>query len=293
MTTAPRATITQWVAGARPRTLPAAVVPVAVGTLAVRPYEVHVWRAVLALIVALALQVGTNFANDYSDGIRGTDERRVGPVRLVGQGLAAPGAVRIAAIASFGLAAIAGLAICSMTTFWLIPFGIAAVLAGWLYTGGPRPYGYLGLGEVFVFVFFGLLATVGSTYIQLLRAPSFIWPAAAGVGLLATILLEANNLRDITGDTASGKKTIAVRLGRRRAGFCVVALCIGVCVTIIATAIVRPWAALALLGLPPLVPLCRLAMSSAEGADLLPMLPAAARAQLLVGALLAVGLGNA
>lgn len=293
MSVAPRATISQWIAGARPRTLPAAVVPVVVGTLAVRPYEVHERRAALALIVALALQVGTNFANDYSDGIRGTDERRVGPVRLVGQGLATPSAVRAAALGAYGVAAIAGIAICAMTTFWLLPFGIAAVLAGWFYTGGPRPYGYLGLGEVFVFAFFGLLATVGSAYIQLLSVPSVVWPAAVAVGLLATILLEANNLRDIRGDTTAGKRTVAVRLGRPAAGRFVVVLCVGVAVAIVITAIERPWAAVALLGLLPLVPLCRLALSPAEGPDLLPMLPAAARAQLLVGALLAVGLGNA
>ncbi len=290
---APRATVKQWVAGARPRTLPAAIVPVAVGTLAVRPYEVHETRVVLALIVALALQVGTNFANDYSDGIRGTDERRVGPIRLVGQGLASPGAVRSAALGSYAVAAAAGVAICFMTSFWLLPFGIAAVLAGWLYTGGPRPYGYLGLGEVFVFLFFGLMATAGSAYIQLLRVPSVVWPAAVAVGLLATILLEANNLRDITGDTAAGKRTIAVRLGRTSAGRFVVVLCVGVAVAIVLAGLQRPWALIALLGLPPLVPLCRLSLSSAEGADLLPMLPSAARAQLLVGALLAVGLGNA
>ena len=293
MTSSPRATLTEWVAGARPRTLPAAIVPVAVGTLAVRPYEVFGTRAALALIVALALQVGTNFANDYSDGIRGTDERRVGPIRLVGQGLASPGAVRAAALASFGVAAVAGIAICAMTSFWLLPFGVAAVLAGWFYTGGPRPYGYLGLGEVFVFAFFGLLATAGSAYIQVLRVPTVVWPAAVAVGLLATILLEANNLRDINGDTTAGKRTVAVRLGRKAAGRFVVVLCVGVALAVILVGMERPWALLALLGLPPLVPLCRLALSPAEGVDLLPMLPSAARAQLVVGALLAVGLGNA
>ena len=227
--------------------------------------------------MALALQIGTNYANDYSDGIRGTDQRRVGPVRLVGQGLASPNAVRWAAMASFLVAMVAGLIICSMTTYWLLPFGAAAVLAGWLYTGGPRPYGYLGLGEVFVFVFFGLLATVGSSYIELLN----------------TILLEANNLRDITGDTVSGKRTIAVRLGRVRAGYFVVVLCVGVAAGIALATLWRPWAAVAFLGLGPLVPLCRLALSDAQGPELLAMLPAAARAQLLVGALLAVGLANA
>ena len=293
MTIESRATLKQWVAGARPRTLPAAIVPVVVGTMAVRPYEVHESRALLALIVALALQIGTNYANDYSDGIRGTDQRRVGPVRLVGQGLASPNAVRWAAMASFLVAMVAGLIICSMTTYWLLPFGAAAVLAGWLYTGGPRPYGYLGLGEVFVFVFFGLLATVGSSYIELLNIPTVVWPAAVTVGLLATILLEANNLRDITGDTVSGKRTIAVRLGRVRAGYFVVVLCVGVAAGIALATLWRPWAGVAFLGLGPLVPLCRLALSDAQGPELLAMLPAAARAQLLVGALLAVGLANA
>lgn len=293
MTSAPRATLRQWVAGARPRTLPAAIVPVVVGTLAVRPYAVLAGRAALALIVALALQVGTNFANDYSDGVRGTDDRRVGPVRLVGQGLARPRAVRRAAFVAFGVAMAAGLVLCALTTYWLVPFGAAAVLAGWLYTGGPRPYGYLGLGELFVFAFFGLLATAGSAFVQLERVPALVWPAAVAVGLLATILLEANNLRDIAGDTTSGKRTVAVRLGRRRAGHFVVLLCLAVAGAILVTATFRPWAALALLGLPPLVPLCRLALSDAEGPALLPMLPAAARAQLLVGALLAVGLVNA
>ena len=293
MTIESRATLKQWVAGARPRTLPAAIVPVVVGTIAVRPYEVHESRALLALIVALALQIGTNYANDYSDGIRGTDQRRVGPVRLVGQGLASPNAVRWAAMASFLVAMVAGLIICSMTTYWLLPFGAAAVLAGWLYTGGPRPYGYLGLGEVFVFVFFGLLATVGSSYIELLSIPTVVWPAAVTVGLMATILLEANNLRDITGDTVSGKRTIAVRLGRVRAGYFVVVLCVGIAAGIALVTLWRPWAAVAFLGLGPLVPLCRLALSDAQGPELLAMLPAAARAQLLVGALLAVGLANA
>lgn len=281
----------RWVAGARPRTLPAAIVPVVVGTLSVKPGPILLGRALLAGIVALALQIGTNYANDYSDGVRGTDRARVGPVRLVGQGLASPKSVRAAALASFLVAGVAGLALCAMTTWWLVPLGVAAVLAGWFYTGGPKPYGYLGLGEVFVFVFFGLVATVGSAYVQAMAVPPVAWPAAVAVGLLATVLLEANNLRDIEGDRASHKRTVASRLGRTRGGYLVVVLVVGAGVAIVACALWHPWAALALVGLIPAIPLASLALSSASGRDLLPMLPAAARTQIAVGALLAVTLG--
>ena len=243
--------------------------------------------------MALAIQIGTNYANDYSDGIRGTDDARVGPVRLTASGLASPGAVKRAALLAFAVAGVVGLGLAWATSWWILLVGAACLLAGWFYTGGPRPYGYAGLGEVFVFAFFGLLATAGSAYIQVLRVPTVVWPAAVAVGLLATILLEANNLRDINGDTTAGKRTVAVRLGRKAAGRFVVVLCVGVALAVILVGMERPWALLALLGLPPLVPLCRLALSPAEGVDLLPMLPSAARAQLVVGALLAVGLGNA
>ena len=190
-----------------------------------------VWRALCALVVALAVQVGTNYANDYADGIRGTDAARVGPLRLVASGLASPAAVRGAALGAFGVAGVAGLALAAATTWWLVPVGAACMAAGWLYTGGPRPYGYLGLGEVFVFVFFGVVATVGSAFVQYghLWGPPvaiatakehFDWLlalwAAVPVGLLATALLEANNLRDIDGDAVANKRTLAVRLGRRR-----------------------------------------------------------------------------
>jgi 1,4-dihydroxy-2-naphthoate octaprenyltransferase len=203
-----------WVLGSRPRTLPASVVPVVVGT-AVAGAGGHAvwWRAVLAAVVALALQVGTNYANDYSDGIRGTDEDRVGPVRLVASGLKTAGEVKRAAILAFGLAAAAGLVLAAVASWWLLLVGAASIAAGYLYTGGPRPYGYAGLGELFVFVFFGLVATVGTAYVQLERITGLAVLAAVPVGLLAVAMLVVNNLRDIAGDEVSGKRTLAVRLG--------------------------------------------------------------------------------
>lgn len=280
----------KWVKGARPRTLPAAVVPVLVGTLLVRPQEILFSRMALAGVVALSLQIGTNYANDYSDGIRGSDEVRVGPVRLVGQKLASPRAVKTAAVLSFSLAALAGLVLCALSSWWLILPGVAAVGAGWLYTGGPKPYGYLGLGELFVFLFFGVVATVGSTFVQHRSIPAVAWIAAIPVGLLATALLEANNLRDIDGDVDSAKRTLAVRLGRARASWLFIASYIGVAFGVIACGVVRPWSLLALLGLILAIPSCQLALSEARGKALLPMLQAAGRTQLVVGVVLAVGL---
>ncbi|MGH9153377.1 MAG: 1,4-dihydroxy-2-naphthoate polyprenyltransferase, partial [Acidimicrobiales bacterium] len=187
-----------WVAGARPRTLPAAVVPVLVGTaVAFTQGGVVWWRALLALVVSVAIQVGTNYANDYSDGVRGTDDVRVGPPRLVASKLAAPRSVLRAAIASFAVAGLAGLALAAATTWWLLLVGAASFAAGWLYTGGPKPYGYYGLGELFVFVFFGLVATAGSTYVQTEEVTGLSLAAAVPVGFRATALLVVNNLRDI------------------------------------------------------------------------------------------------
>jgi 1,4-dihydroxy-2-naphthoate octaprenyltransferase len=258
--------------------------------MAIRPAPLLWGRVLLAGIVALALQVGTNYANDYSDGIRGTDHSRVGPVRLVGQQLASPGAVLAAALGSFAVAGLAGLLLCALSTWWLLVPGVLAALAGWFYTGGSNPYGYLGLGELFVFVFFGLLATAGSGYVQHETLPALLWILAVPVGLLATALLEANNLRDIDGDAQSGKRTLAVRLGRRRAGWLYVGSMCGVAIGIIVAACWRPAALLGLLGLLLAVAPCRLALSTASGRELLPMLKATGRAQLVVGLLLAAGL---
>jgi 1,4-dihydroxy-2-naphthoate octaprenyltransferase len=203
-----------WLA-ARPATLAASVSPVLAGT-AVAAHDGHVRTlpGLGALVVAVAIQVGTNYANDYSDHVRGTDRRRVGPIRAAASGVVAPGTVRAAALVAFGVAAMVGLAVSLATNPLLLLFGALAVAAGWLYTGGPRPYGYLGLGELFVFVFFGLLATAGTTYVHELRVPPAAWAAGGATGLLACAILALNNLRDIDTDAQAGKRTLAVRLGR-------------------------------------------------------------------------------
>src|SRR3954469_14825172 len=208
------ATPAQWIEGARPRTLPAAISPVLVGTGAAAYLDGFVWwKALLALFVALSLQVGVNYANDYSDGIRGTDENRVGPLRLVGSGSKKPKQVLAAAGLCFGAAAVAGLILAAVSSWWIILIGAFAILAGWFYTGGSRPYGYRALGEISVFVFFGLVSVVGTAYVQLEGLPWAVWVAAVPVGLLSCSMLVVNNLRDIPGDRASGKRTLAVVLG--------------------------------------------------------------------------------
>jgi len=317
-----------WVAGARPRTLPAAVVPVVVGTAAgylssghlvvaavtlngqtglagaIVQHHLSVLNALLALIVALGVQVGTNYVNDYADGERGTDEGRAGPTRLVASGLATPREVKFAAAIAFGVAGLAGLVLAFTVTWWFIPLGLLCGLAGWAYTGGPRPYGYMGLGEVFVFLFFGLVATAGSAYVQ--HAPfeatyqghvhtyaypwHFVILCGVPLGFLAAALLQANNLRDIVTDARSGKKTLAVRLGRGNAG-----LLYGF--TLMATALSigllqrdRGWALLALLALPLAIYPVRLAFSDRMDRRLLPMLGATSRLQIAVGVLLTIGI---
>ena len=286
-----------WIAGARPRTLPAAVVPVAVGT-ACAVGEVSGgliwWRTVAAMVVALALQVGTNYANDYSDGVRGTDadDKRVGPVRLVGQGLAAPAAVKRAAIAAFAVAGLAGAALAAAVGPELLVVGVAAIAAGWFYTGGPRPYGYAGFGEIFVFVFFGLVATAGSAYVQMGTLDRLALAAAVPVGLLATALLVVNNLRDIPGDTLVGKQTLAVRMGdaRTRTLYTLLMAAPFVCVPVVAGLSGRPWSVAALAAVlvarKPVVAV----LTGARGGDLVPVLGATGQVQLLFGALFTVGL---
>ena len=211
------ATPAQWLEGARPRTLPAAIAPVAAGTGAAAAVDgFDLGRALLALLVAVALQVGVNYANDYSDGIRGTDADRVGPLRLVGSGVASPGAVKRAALLAFAVGAVAGLVLALLVAWWLVLVGVACLLGAWYYTGGSSPYGYRGLGEVSVFVFFGLVATVGTTYVQAERITTASVLAGVGCGALACAILVANNLRDIPTDREVGKRTLAVRLGDRR-----------------------------------------------------------------------------
>jgi 1,4-dihydroxy-2-naphthoate polyprenyltransferase len=283
--------VAEWVAGARPRTLPAAVAPVAVGTgAAAAAGAAAPGRALLALVVALALQVGVNYANDYSDGIRGTDADRIGPFRLVGSGTAQPDAVRLAAFASFAVAAAAGLWLAALTSWWLIAVGAAALAAAWFYTGGPRPYGYHGLGEAAVFVFFGLVAVVGTAYVQCERITGLAVAAALPIGLLACALLLTNNLRDIPTDLASGKRTLAVRLGDRRTRLAYVGAIVLSFAIVIGIAIFRPWALLALLAAPLALPPVRRVLSSARGAGLIPVLKETGRLQLVFGLLLAIGL---
>jgi 1,4-dihydroxy-2-naphthoate octaprenyltransferase len=249
------------------------------------------WKAALALLVSLALQVGVNYANDYSDGIRGTDEGRVGPLRLVGSGVAAPGAVRVAAFAAFGVAMLAGLVLAATTSWWLLVVGALAVVAAWFYTGGSRPYGYRALGEVMVFVFFGLVAVLGTTYVQTRSLPLAGWYAAVGVGALACAILVANNLRDIPTDTASGKRTLAVALGEERSRYLYALLVAAAAVALVA--VVLSTSRLALLGvafLVPVVPGTRMVLEGASGRDLVPVLARTGTAELLWGAGVFVGL---
>jgi 1,4-dihydroxy-2-naphthoate octaprenyltransferase len=281
------ATPREWLAGARPRTLPAAVSPVLAGTgVAAYADGAVAWKAVLALVVSLALQVAVNYANDYSDGIRGTDAERVGPMRLVGSGAAEPAAVKRAALLAFGVAAVAGLALAASTAWWLVAVGAASVLAAWFYTGGTRPYGYLGLGEVMVFVFFGLVAVVGTTYVQ---TESWEWPAlfaAVGVGALACAILVVNNLRDIPGDTVAGKRTLAVKLGADRTRALYALLVVAAAAAVVAVAVSTTWWALLGLGfLVPAVPAVRVVTGGATGSDLVPVLQQTGVAQLVWAAL--------
>jgi 1,4-dihydroxy-2-naphthoate octaprenyltransferase len=246
------------------------------------------WRAIAALAIALAIQIGTNYANDYSDGVRGTDAVRAGPRRLVGSGLVSPAVVRRAAVISFLCAGVVGFALAAASGWWLLAVGAASVAAGWLYAGGPRPYGYLGLGELFVLVFFGLVATGGTIYVEIGTFPGAGVVAGVALGFLATALLEANNVRDVAGDTAAGKRTLAVRLGRRRAGWLYVGSLACSAVAIVLLVAWRPLALLALVAIPLALPPARLMVSGAQGRELLPALGATGRLQLLAGALLVV-----
>lgn len=285
------ASVAEWTAGARPRTLPAAIAPVAVGTgAAIAGGGASVGRATLALVVALALQVGVNYANDYSDGVRGTDADRVGPFRLVGSGSARPGAVKAAAFGFLVLAAAAGLWLAALTSWWLVLVGAAAMAAAWFYTGGARPYGYRGLGEVAVFVFFGLVAVIGTAYVQLERISAIAVAAALPVGLLACALLLANNLRDIPTDQAAGKRTLAVRLGDRRTRLLYTGMIVLAFAVVVGLAISRPWALIALLAAPFALSPVRTVLSSARGAGLVPVLKETGRLQLVFGLLFAAGL---
>jgi 1,4-dihydroxy-2-naphthoate octaprenyltransferase len=285
------AMLNQWVAASRPRTLSAAVAPVAVGVAVARASgHVNAERAILSLAVSLAVQIGTNFANDYSDGKRGTDEVRVGPTRLVASGLAGAATVRRAAFGAFGVAAVAGLVIAIQTSLVLIAVGAACIAAGWFYTGGPRPYGYAGYGEVFVFVFFGLVAVEGTLYASSSHLPSLGLLAACPVGLLTVALLVVNNLRDIPTDGPAGKRTLAVVLGaeKTRALFTLCVIVPFALVIVIATR--RPAALIALIAAIPALPLLQKVRSGAQGRDLIAALGMTGGLQLLFSILLAIGI---
>ncbi len=281
-----------WVAGARPRTLPAAVVPVVVGgACAVAAEAPRWWMLAPAAVVSLALQIGVNYANDYSDGVRGTDADRVGPVRLVGSGIFPARSVKRAALLSLAVAGVAGLVLAAATTWWLLVVGAAAMLAAWFYTGGPRPYGYAGWGEVFVFVFFGVVATTGTEYVVGgTISPTGIL-ASVAAGAFACALLVVNNLRDIPGDTAAGKRTLAVRMGDPATRRFFASLVVLAAVAVSASAVTSDiWALLGLVGISATRPALRALAAGARGRDLVVVLGAVGRAQIVLGVTYAGGL---
>ncbi|CAN5864285.1 1,4-dihydroxy-2-naphthoate polyprenyltransferase [soil metagenome] len=267
------ATPAQWLAGARPRTLPAAVSPVLAGTgVAAYADAVVWWKALLALVVALALQVAVNYANDYSDGIRGTDDVRAGPLRLVGSKAASPRAVLTAAIISLAVGAVAGLVLAICSNPWLIVVGGACIAGAWLYTGGSNPYGYQGFGEIAVFVFFGLVAVLGTQYTQALRVDWVGLATAVVMGSLSSAVLVANNLRDIPTDTDSGKITLAVRLGDARTRRLYVGLLVVAGLLTVALAFATPWCLAGFLATPLAVRAARPVTGGKGGPALIPVL---------------------
>ena len=282
----------KWVIGARPRTLPAAIVPVLVGVACASGAAVPIWwRAILAGIVSLALQVGVNYANDYSDGVKGTDAVRVGPLRLVGSGAAKASHVKQAAFLMFGIAACVGLALAVMTTMWLVLVGAAAIVAAWTYTGGPRPYGYAGWGEVFVFVFFGVVATTGTQFVVAEEFTLAGLVASVAVGSIACSLLVINNLRDIPGDTVAKKNTLAVKLGdantRKFFAALVILAAISICVT---SVMLGAYALFGLVGIIVLRPALEALSRGAKGKDLIIVLGNVGRAQLVLGITFGAGI---
>jgi 1,4-dihydroxy-2-naphthoate polyprenyltransferase len=287
------ATAAQWVAGARPRTLPAAVAPVLVGTgVAAALDGFRPVPALLAMVVALALQVAVNYANDYSDGRRGTDADRVGPMRLVGSGAASARQVLVAAALSFAVAAVAGLTLAALSSWWLVAVGAVCIVAAWTYTGGPIPYGYRALGEVFVFVFFGLVGVVGTTFAQTQTVEGLAFAAAVPVGLLIVAILVVNNLRDIDGDAAVGKRTLAVLLGDRATRSFFTALLVVPFGVIAAVGVVRPWALLGLLAASLAVRPVRTVLAGGRGPALITALAGTGVLTLATGVLFALGLAR-
>jgi 1,4-dihydroxy-2-naphthoate octaprenyltransferase len=277
------ATVAQWMAGARVRTLPNSVSPVLVGAGAAVAINGFVWwQSLLALVIALAFQVGVNYANDYSDGIRGTDADRVGPLRLVGSGLVPPASVRTAAFACFGLACLAGLGlVIASGKYWLIAIGVLSVLGAWFYTGGKNPYGYLGFGELAVFLFFGPVPTLGTLYVQTGQISWLGVVASVALGSFSAAVLAANNTRDLPTDRESGKRTMAVRLGDRGARIFYSVLALAPFVITSGLAFISPWLLLGLLALPKVVPAARTVLSGGQGPGLIPVLKDTALAMLI------------
>jgi 1,4-dihydroxy-2-naphthoate polyprenyltransferase len=276
-----------WIAGARPRTLPAAIAPVVVAT-SLADKESNTVAALLALVVSLALQIGVNYANDYSDGIRGTDNDRIGPLRITASGSATPSQVKSAAFISFGVAAIAGLALAINSSWWLIAVGALSIAAAWGYTGGKNPYGYMGLGELFVFIFFGLVATIGSFYVQTDRITGESVLAGVIVGFLACAILVINNIRDRAKDEVVGKRTLAVRLGDKRSRVLYTAL---VTLPYLLTAgFGSPWTMLTLATLPLTVSILKVLWSGAQGTALIALLAATGKLQMLFSFALSLAL---
>ena len=277
----------KWVLGARPRTLPAAIAPVVVASALAGP-DFNWFRAALALKVGVWLQIGVNYANDYSDGVKGTDENRIGPIRLVASGLASAKAVKNAAYISFSIASVAGLWLSLLTSPFLILIGILAIAAAWGYTGGKNPYGYRGLGEISVFTFFGLVATMGSYYAQTEKLTILSFIVAIPMGALACAILAVNNIRDRPQDELAGKRTLAVRLGDANARRLFVSLLVLAHVAAVAT--LMPTALLTLLIAPMSYSISKLVLSGVSGRDLIPVLGRTGKLQLIFAIVFALAL---
>lgn len=277
----------KWIIGARLRTLPAAIAPVVVAT-ALAGSDASLIPAMLALVVGLALQIGVNYANDYSDGVRGTDDNRVGPLRITASGMATPAAVKSAAFISFACGAVAGLALAAMTSWWLILIGALAILAAWGYTGGKNPYGYLGFGELFVFIFFGVVATVGAFYVQTEKLTTDVFLASIPMGTFSCALLAINNIRDRALDEAAGKRTVAVRLGDRKARIFFATL---IALGYIAVALMGDyWLLITLLSAPMAISLVRAVLRGIEGGSLIPYLAKTGKLQFQFSILFSIAL---
>jgi 1,4-dihydroxy-2-naphthoate polyprenyltransferase len=280
------------VLGARPRTLPAAIVPVVIGSAVIENIVLEQWwRIGLAMVVSVSLQIAVNYANDYSDGIRGTDDNRVGPVRLVGSGLVSSSVVKRSAFVMLGIAALAGLVLAAYSSWWILAIGVCAMVAAWTYTGGPRPYGYAGFGELFVFIFFGIVATVGTTYVVSREVTMLSFVASIAVGCFACALLVVNNLRDRQGDEQVGKLTLAVKMGDRLTRLFFAGLVVLAAATVVAAGLfTNAWTLLGLAGCVAAVPSVRTVLAHAEGPRLIEVLGQVGRAQLVLGLFFAAGL---